>query len=83
MQSPPPRAYFPTSLLAVRATPTLTDNTFLHLALAFLTRAVRKVLANPSDVGAVGAGEVEWSLEKVSREGVARGFDPLGNLRQR
>ena len=63
--------------------PTLTDNAFLHLALGLLSRAIREVLANPSDVGAVGAGEVEWSLEKASREGVARGFDPLGNLRQR
>ena len=83
MQSLPPRACAPTNLLAVRATPTLTNNTHLHPALALLSRAAREVLANPSDVGAVGAGEVEWSLEKVSREGVARGFDPLGNLRQR
>ena len=83
MQSSPPHACAPTNLLAVRATPTLTDNTFLHPALALLSRAVREVLANPSDVGAVGTGEVEWSLEKVSREGAARGCDPLDNLRQR
>ena len=83
MQSPPPHACAPTTLLAVRATATLTDNTYLHPALGLLSRAVREVLVNPSGAGAVGTGELEWSLEKVSREGAARGCDPLDNLRQR